>query len=73
MDGRRGINFFNPIQKEDRAAEMISLSEEVASNANNMATAIEPNSPGDNRIALGISKLQSQKIMDGGYATIDEW
>ena len=73
MDGKRGIDYFKPIDRQDRAAEVISLSDPILTTVNNMATAIEPDSPGDNRIALGISKLQNQKIMEGGYATLDEW
>ena len=35
-------------------------------------TAFAPNAPGDNRIALAISKLQHEKFMNGGTATIEE-
>jgi len=33
---------------------------------------LAPNSPGDNRIAIAISKLQHEKILDGGNATFEE-
>lgn len=67
-----GINFFNvPIQREG-AALQLSLSNEVKDDINNIVTGFAPNSPGDNRIAIAISKLQHEKVMADGSATIEE-
>ena len=38
----------------------------------NIATALAPNSPGDNRIALAISKIQNERILDDGTITLEE-
>lgn len=67
-----GINFFkDPIAKE-RAAEYIDLSDEVKSDLKNIATGLNPNSPGDNRIAIGISKLQHEKVLNGATTSFEE-
>jgi flagellar hook-associated protein 1 FlgK len=67
-----GINFFQKPLSEKNAANNIELSFEVQDDLSNIITAISPDSPGDNRIALAISKLQHQKIMDNGTATMEE-
>lgn len=67
-----GINFFaDPISIEN-AAEMITLSNEVKSDLNNISTGLAPNSPGDNRIAIAISKLQHEKVLSGGTTSFEE-
>jgi flagellar hook-associated protein 1 FlgK len=67
-----GIDFFNaPISKK-RAAEYIKLSDNVLADVNNIATALNPNSPGDNRVAIAISRLQHEKIMGEGSTTLEE-
>ncbi len=71
--GETGAHFFKPISGSFRAAELIDLSDEVKSNVNYIATAFEPDSPGDNRIALAISGLQGQKLLNDGKATIDDF
>ena len=67
-----GINFFKEPLDLKRAAEYIQLSDEVESDVNNIATALEPNKPGDNRIALAISKLQHEKVLGAGTTTFEE-
>jgi flagellar hook-associated protein 1 FlgK len=37
-----------------------------------IASALEPNSPGDNRVAIAISKLQHEKIANQGESTLEE-
>ena len=67
-----GIDFFKaPINKK-RAAEYIDLSDSVLADVNNIATAINPNSPGDNRVAIAISRLQHEKILGEGSSTLEE-
>lgn len=67
-----GIDFFAvPLQAEG-AALAIDLSEDIKNDLTNIATSIAPNSPGDNRIAIGISKLQHEKLLDEGNTTIEE-
>lgn len=67
-----GINFFKEPLDLRRAAEYIQLSDEVQSDVNNIATALEANKPGDNRVALAISKLQHEKVLGGGTTTFEE-
>ncbi|MCB9060641.1 MAG: flagellar hook-associated protein FlgK [Halobacteriovoraceae bacterium] len=73
---RRGptgqINFFEDIKNVKGAAEKIELSYEVKEDLSNIITALDVNSPGDNRIALAISKLQHEKILDNGTTTLEE-
>ena len=67
-----GLNFFEvPLQREN-AALHLDLSKEVQSDLSNISTALAANSPGDNRIALAISKLQHERIVDGGTTTLEE-
>jgi flagellar hook-associated protein 1 FlgK len=67
-----GINFFKEPLDLKRAAEYISLSDEVESDVNNIAAALEANKPGDNRVALAVSKLQHEKVLGGGTTTFEE-
>jgi len=67
-----GINFFKLPLTVDRSAEYLELSEDVENDLNNIATAMTPNSPGDNRIAIAISKLQHEKILGEGKETFEE-
>lgn len=67
-----GINFFKEPLDVKRAAEYIDLSAAIKDDVNNIATALAPNTPGDNRIALAISKLQHEKVLGGGTTTFEE-
>ncbi len=67
-----GINFFKEPLDRNRAAEYISLSDEVEADPNNIAAAVEANKPGDNRMALAISKLQHEKVLGAGTTTFEE-
>lgn len=67
-----GINFFKEPLDLKRSAEYIALSDEVEEDVNNIATALEPNKPGDNRIAIAITKLQHEKVLGGGTTTFEE-
>ena len=71
--GAYQISFFKPMYDRDRAAEFINLSDDILANVNNIATAVIPDAPGDNRVALAISRLQGQRFLDNGYASPDEW
>lgn len=71
--GSVGVNFFKMPTQKERASELIGLSDEVAASVNNIATAAQPESPGDNRIALAISGLQQQRLFSDGKSTADDW
>lgn len=67
-----GINFFKEPLDLTRAAEYIDISDEVKEDINNIAAGLEANKPGDNRIAIAISKLQHEKVLDSGTTTFEE-
>jgi flagellar hook-associated protein 1 len=67
-----GINFFRDIDNSFGASSRVDLSDEVKSDLSNISTGILPNKPGDNRVALAISKVPHQKILDNGRATMEE-
>lgn len=67
-----GIDFFRPPEERYNAANMIDLSAAVKGDLSNVATALTPNSPGDNRVAIAISKLQHERIMAEGTSTLEE-
>ncbi|MCY4523771.1 MAG: flagellar hook-associated protein FlgK [Halobacteriovoraceae bacterium] len=67
-----GVNFFKEPNRRYQAALDMDLSDAIKNDLSNMATALSPNKPGDNRVALAISKLQHEKVMENGTATIEE-
>ncbi len=72
-DGRNGINFFKPLQGTERAAAFFDLSDDIKTNVSNIASAAQPDSPGDNRIAIAISGLQNMRLMNNGKTTVDDF
>lgn len=72
-DGFKGVAFFRKLDRADRAASFIGLSNEVAGNVNNIATAAMPHAPGDNRIAIALSGLQNAKLFNDGQASADDY
>lgn len=71
--GVQGVSFFKPMASKERAAENIDLSDAIKQNVSNIATAVERNAPGDNRIALAISGLQGTKLMNNGTVSVDDF
>lgn len=72
LNGSSGINFFKQPKAMAQAAELMALSTEVQADSKNIATAITPDAPGDNRLVQYIAKLQHAKIMSGGQSTFDD-
>lgn len=72
INGTTGIDFFETPDQVKDAALLLKLSKEVEADANNIATALQPDSPGDNRVTQLIGKLQHQRLMSGGKSTFDE-
>ncbi|MBY0415041.1 MAG: flagellar hook-associated protein FlgK [Bdellovibrionales bacterium] len=67
-----GLDFFKQPLSVDEAANDIDLSESVKDNLSNIAAALAPNAPGDNRVAIAISKLQHERISGDGDVTLEE-
>jgi flagellar hook-associated protein 1 FlgK len=67
-----GIDFFKqPLGVED-ASRYIELSDKVKEDLSNISAAVAPNAPGDNRVAIAISKLQHERILGEGSITLEE-
>lgn len=73
---RTGIAFFKEPLEKFRASEYLDLSEEVKNDINNIVSALKPFSPGDNRVALAISKLKEVPMIKNpgqeGKRTLEE-
>lgn len=61
LDGGTGRKFFEDLTSFDSAAEKIKVAEPIMNSLEAIATARQPNAPGDNRIAVAISNLSSIK------------
>lgn len=72
-DGGIGVDFFKPVDQVARAAEMVGLSSAIQDSAGNIATAVTPDAPGDNRLALAIANLQNARIMKDGKVGFDDF
>ena len=67
-----GIDFFKqPLTIED-ASLNIAISDKVQEDLSNISAALIPNAPGDNRVAIAISKLQHERILGEGTITLEE-
>lgn len=66
------VDFFKNPGVEKGASKRIEISDAVASDLGNIATAIAANRPGDNRVAIAISKIQHEKILHEGTTTLEE-
>lgn len=71
--GNQGVSFFRNLSAKHRAAEYLDLSDEIKTDANFIATAAQPDAPGDNRIAMSIANLQNLKVMGNGNVSFDDW
>lgn len=67
-----GIDFFKQPLSVEEAGNFIDLSDMVKKDLSNIAAALDPNAPGDNRVAIGISKLQHERISGEGSVTLEE-
>jgi flagellar hook-associated protein 1 FlgK len=67
-----GINFFKDLNSPKNASSNLELSNEVKEDLANITTGILPNHPGDNRVAIAISKIGQQKILNNGRSTMEE-
>ena len=67
-----GLDFFQQPIGVENAGNTIELSDEVKKDLSNIAASVIPNAPGDNRVALAISKLQHERISGEGSVTLEE-
>ena len=67
LDGSRGTNFFNP---ENASASNISIDTAILENLDNIAASADGNS-GDNGLALAISAVRNEGVLDEGTQTME--
>ncbi len=67
-----GIDFFAAPARQRRAAEYLKLSDAIMADPNNIAAGLDANAPGDNRVAIAISRLQHEKVLGDGTTTFEE-
>lgn len=67
-----GIDFFKQPLSADGAGNFIDLSDAVKKDLSNISAALDPNAPGDNRVAIAISKLQHERIAGENSITLEE-
>lgn len=67
-----GIDFFTKLESSDGASRLIDMSDFVKDDLSNISAAQAPNAPGDNRVAIAISKLQHERILGEGTITLEE-
>jgi len=72
-DGKTGISYFSPLDGPEGAAQKLALSQEVHESVGNIAVALQPGAPGDNRNALAISNLQNVHLFNNGRTTADDF
>jgi flagellar hook-associated protein 1 FlgK len=72
IEGRTEVAFFKPLTQKEGAAVSMDLSTDVQNSLENIALALEPQSPGDNRVGLGISRLFDTKFAKDGSRTLEE-
>lgn len=67
-----GIDFFQEPSEKTGAASTIDLSSLVKEDPIYIAAAAAPNSPGDNRVALSISKLQHERMFNNNTSSFED-
>jgi flagellar hook-associated protein 1 FlgK len=72
ISGKTGNDFFKQPDSVHQAAELMSLSTAIREDYNNIATAVAPDSPGDNRLVQLIARIQHARVMGNGTATMDD-
>jgi flagellar hook-associated protein 1 len=70
---QKGAQFFDPLASRDGAANNIKVSALVLGDVGHIAAGIDPNSPGDNRVANMIGELQYKKDLINGSSSMDEY
>ncbi len=73
QDGRTGIRFFEEPRGVTGAAQSLRLSEDISASVGNIAVALQPGAPSDNRNALAIANLQNLRLMNAGHTTVDDF
>ena len=70
---QRGEDFFSHVEEQHGSAQMMRLNPTVMGDVGRIVAGVDPNSPGDNRIANMIGDLQHSKSLLDGATSIDEY
>lgn len=70
---RTGNAFFDPLASAQDAAERMTIHGAVKGDVGRIAAGIDPNAPGDNRLAHQIAELQHKKTFVDGTTSLDEY
>ena len=70
---QQGMDFFVPLAEQKHAAGNLYINPEIIGDVGRIVAAIDPNRPGDNRIANMIGDLQHKKALFDGETSIDEF
>lgn len=70
---QRGEDFFVPPVQQEGAADQLSINPNIVGDVGRIAAAMDPNRPGDNRIALMLGDLQHKKTLFDGETSLDEF
>ena len=65
-----GLDFFKQPLSAEEAGNSIDLADSIKKDLSNIAAAVVPNAPGDNRVAIAISKRQHERISGEGNITL---
>lgn len=68
-----GDDFFAHIEEQQGAAERIKINAPVLGDVGRIVAGMDPNSPGDNRIANMVGDLQHSKSLLDGATSVDEY
>lgn len=68
-----GTVFFNPLDVEFGAATSIQVNDKILKDPGRIASGLQPDAPGDNRVANAIAELQERKILKNGASTVDDF
>ena len=71
-NGRTGNAFFETTYTVDGAAENFRVSEAITNDVGRIAAGVQPDAPGDNRLANVLSGLQYKGVFNGGQSTMDD-
>lgn len=71
---RKGLEFFDNMNGSvEGASQRLRVNNAIATDVNRVASAAQPNAPGDNTVASVISRIQYKEIMDDRNSTIDDY
>lgn len=72
-DGKTNIDFFKAPPTVTGAAQALAISDDITRSTGNIAAAMQPFAPGDNRNALALGNIQNIHLLNDGRTTVDDF